>query len=377
MGGMADSSKEGIQNKKLSRFVMRCNDDKESRSKPYKTLTAPVPMKKLMPNHFDYIFFNEYLRDCAVDLACVVDLVAASNHGNDEYVRHYLHPGTVYMLPASPKKPRSWLVKDVMRLFDKYNASTEDFILVHVSDETLHFNHPNLIEFYYKWKKVYRQTWHITKEYTALSQVGKLDWVPITHLRTPNLTASQMLPASKRAYNMTFRGNMATNFRRLLHWRELQQWFRKRNSSMTGRVFKSGAFSTDPSGGGYLSEMCNSRLCLGLKGVSPECHRFYESLECGCIPVFIDDYIHKSYKSAFRPWKTKLMEVEWRKGHSLPFIWAKNVSSFMETYDSLMLSGQEGLQRLDNMQKETMEWWAAAKKHFKDRFESVYCSFRY
>ena len=25
-------------------------------------------------------------------------------------------------------------------------------------------------------------------------------------------------------------------------------------------------------------------------GKSAECHRFYEALECGCIPVFIDEF---------------------------------------------------------------------------------------
>lgn len=50
---------------------------------------------------------------------------------------------------------------------------------------------------------------------------------------------------------------------------------------MTGQVLKRFSFSVDPTNGTYIEEMTNSRLCLGMKGVSPECYRFYESLECG------------------------------------------------------------------------------------------------
>jgi hypothetical protein len=112
-------------------------------------------------------------------------------------------------------------------------------------------------------------------------QAGQLGWLPITHLRTPHLSPSEVIPASLRPHNMTFRGNMKTNMGRNMHWKELQRYMKRRNSSMTGTVVKSFSFSVDASKGAYLREMTNSRLCLGMKGVSPECYRFYESLECG------------------------------------------------------------------------------------------------
>lgn len=91
-----------------------------------------------------------------------------------------------------------------------------------------------------------------------------------------------MIPASQRKHNITFRGNLATNPKRRRHTAEIQHALHKRwNSSMTGVVAKSFAFSVDSSKGQFLREMSDSRLCLALKGVSPECYRFYESLECG------------------------------------------------------------------------------------------------
>ena len=117
---------------------------------------------------------------------------------------------------------------------------------------------------------------------SPLLQAGRLDWIPITHLRTPNLTIEEMIPASKRIHNITFRGNTKTNQGRRYHWKELQKVLQMRNNaSLTGKVIRYSAYSTDPSKGTFLNEMTNSKLCLGMKGISPECYRFYESLECG------------------------------------------------------------------------------------------------
>jgi hypothetical protein len=95
----------------------------------------------------------------------------------------------------------------------------------------------------------------------------------------------------------------------------------------------------------------------------------------GCIPVFIDRYAAADYHDVFLPWKAKLMEVQWRRGHELPFIWARSTKEFFTLYDQLLLSGPAGLAKLDVMQQETMEWWVAAKLHFKNTFENVLCSF--
>jgi hypothetical protein len=166
----------------------------------------------------DSYMFDEYLKDCDVDLVCVVDLTQAAENNNDAFVQHYLQPGTVFFLPVADTVPYTWLVKDVFTIFEKYNASAHDYQLVHVADESHGYNHPKLLEFYGIWKKVYRQTWHITPEYTKMVEDGQLGWIPITPpRRMPNITA--VPPSSKRFHKITFRGNRATNSKRNSHWK--------------------------------------------------------------------------------------------------------------------------------------------------------------
>jgi hypothetical protein len=97
----------------------------------------------------------------------------------------------------------------------------------------------------------------------------------------------------------------------------------------------------------------------------------------GCIPLFIDKYLYprKDYRDVFQPWKSKLQEVQWRRGHELPFPWVRSMHEFELLYDELLLSGPAGLARLDLMQRETLEWWAAAKRHFIGIYERGVCSF--
>lgn len=94
----------------------------------------------------------------------------------------------------------------------------------------------------------------------------------------------------------------------------------------------------------------------------------------GCIPTFIDKYSSVDYQKTFLPWKTKLMEVQWRKGNELPFIWARDVDEFFDLYDELFFTGPAGMAKLDLIQRETMEWWAAAKLHFKEFYKKSLCT---
>jgi hypothetical protein len=87
----------------------------------------------------------------------------------------------------------------------------------------------------------------------------------------------------------------------------------------------------------------------------------------------IDEFAVFNYKYQFLPWKKQLERVEWQNGRrDLPFIWVHNVSDFMVVYDSLFLA-EGGLARLDAMQRDTMEWWKAAKAHFKQLVEDATC----
>ena len=307
-----------------------------------------------------------------MEMISYFELMDANITGNTEVVSHFLAPGTVFTIPVYSKKPVTALVKNLFSVFQAHNASTKNFILIHVADESPHYQHPRLMEFYTLWKKVYRHNWHKNDEYQRLYEANQLEWYPLGHLRSPFLPFDQLVPSSQRTFNISFRGNSNTNNKRKNNFNEVQQVLGVR---ITGQVFTSGYHSTDPSAGNFLKEMLNSKFCLNIRGRTPECHRFYESLDCGCIPVFIDKFADYDYKSQFQGWKSKLLEVSWRRGHDLPFIWVKNVKKFAAVYNELVNSGDEGLAKLDSMQQETLEWWAAAKSHIKKLVETATCSF--
>jgi hypothetical protein len=323
--------------------------------------------------HYAYLFYKENFADCDMQLISYFEFMNAHIAGNTEVVSHFLAPGTVFNLPIYSKKPVTGIISRLFDIFATYNVSTKAYNLIHVADESNNFNHPRLLSFYSLWKKVYRHNWHSTQEYKELHSSGQLDWFPLGHLRSPEVPFHQLIPSSLRKLNVTFRGNSNTNRRRMDHFSEVQTVL---GIKITGQVFSSAYHSGDPTAGDYIKEMQDSRFCLNIRGRTPECHRFYESLDCGCIPVFIDQFMNFNYKSQFKGWKSKLQEVTWRRGHDLPFIWARDVKHFAEIYHDLIDSGPTGFDRLDAMQSESLEWWAAAKLHIKSKVENSTCIFQ-
>jgi hypothetical protein len=323
-------------------------------------------------NYFN-VFYNYFLKDCHIDALDIKDFQNAARNDKHVVVRHYLAPGSTFLIPVSDVDPVSGLAEIILNIFEKYNVSSHDYTLVHTADETRDYNNPKLTEFYLKWKKVYRQNWWNTVTFEKLHAANRLDWFPLHHLKTTSMPFSEMLPSSQRSINITFRGNAATNRRRKVETKEVEKVL---DTKINGKVFKSGTFSVDNSQSSYETEMMNTRLCLNIRGRTPECHRFYETLEFGCIPVFVDAYLDFDYKGQFKAWKSKIMEVEWRKGHELPFVWVRNTSELKTVYNRLLFSGEAGLRELDVIQSESMEWWTAAKQFMKNRYEEAVCSFQ-
>ena len=354
-----------------------------------------------------------YLRDCNVDRIAFDDFKSAADHNNTALVRHFLTPGVTFFLPTDSAQPVHWLVRDLLSIMDDYNASTSDYQFIHLSDETYSYQHPNLLRFYSKWKKVYRHNWWNITEYRELHANQRLDWIPLTQLRSLFLQSQHILPPRQRKFNITFRGNTNTNAKRSDHVKEIQKGL---GFPITGGLFKSGDHSRDPTlkllskatssklmslesrndrmrnkgtdtrgkphnrvvssaQSTYLHEMASSIFCLNLKGRMPECHRLYEALDCGCIPVFIDNFRNAHYARVFEGWKSKLMEVEWRKGHELPFVWAHNVSHFVNIFHNFVNNGSDGWEQLNVLQRDNLEWWKVAQHHIKQHFENAFCSF--
>lgn len=431
---------EGVtRSKRMSRLVYLADSVTSSRHNGRKSDSyVPLPLDKALyrpsllrhkfsgPDERNFLL-EFYLHDCIVDRIAFDDFKSAAAHNNTSLVKHFLAPGVTFFLPTDSAQPVHWLVQDLLLILDSYNASTSDYQFIHLNDETYFYQHPNLLRFYSRWRKVYRQNWWNTTVYRELHATNRLDWIPLTQLRSLFLQPHQIIPSHQRKFNITFRGNIGTNSKRKEHVKELQKALGFR---ITGDLFKSGDHSKDPtlklpqalpsqrsrlskwntdimnrakrmprsstiSGTGtggigmsetqsppvsssqstYLREMAESIFCLNLKGRMPECHRLYEALDCGCIPVFIDNYASAHYAGMFEGWKSKLMEIQWRSDRDLPFVWADNVTHFVDIFNSYVNSGPAGKNRLDVLQRDNLEWWKVAQQHFKRHFENAFCSF--
>jgi hypothetical protein len=262
----------GLDRPKM-RWIRRC----PRRRTPY--VNIPVNRNFTIPpeKHYDHTFYTYYLKNCGIDMLCLFDFIDASEKGNEALVQHYLQPGTAFWLPVDNRTPKSWLMEMLLKVFEKYNATTSDYIYVHVEDEFQYYDHPNIIDFYMQWKKVYRMYWWDTPNYSRLHASGRLDWIPLPYLKTPEFSPSQLKRSSLRQYNVLFRGNVNTNKARRRHFNEVNAAL---NYSLSGSIINTGgAFGVDlvPAGSNssvYLPEMLESKLCLVMKGRSAECHRF-------------------------------------------------------------------------------------------------------
>lgn len=352
------------------RFLTPCGPKLTTKT-PYKKI--PVNRSFIYPTKkdFHYYMYSYQLGKCDIDHLCFEELIRASEHGNDELVLHYLQNNTSFWLPAHDVNPYQWYVKEMFQLFEKYNVTAKRYTFNHAVDETNGYAHKDIIAFYQVWKKSYRWYWWDVPVYQELHAQGQLDWLPSTFLRTPEIPFTLMKKSSQRTFNLTFIGNTNTNRRRQFNVKEIGV---KMNISVHG-IIKStgGAFSVNFAGGSvYLDTMLDSRFCLQLKGKSSECHRFYESLECGCIPVIIDTYESSDYKWHHHVNLEILKTFGWRKGHELPFIWVNDVNTFKMLYEDYLAS-EDGLRRMDNLQQDVMEWWGSFKEQTQNYYKQEFC----
>jgi len=98
----------------------------------------------------------------------------------------------------------------------------------------------------------------------------------------------------------------------------------------------------DPSNLGkdeYLSQLMNSRFVPTPGGVNPETYRFYEALECGCIPVYVrqpgDELL---FTSVYTKWFPIANLATWDHGTALMYQLIQD-PPLMERYRSSLLQG--------------------------------------
>ena len=373
--GLYDRS--NTKNKPVVRFLQPCGN-KFTIKRPYRVIsieetrnfTNNLPVK----SDYKYYFYNYYFNNCDLDFLCFEELIRASDRNNHKLVNYFLANGTSFWLPVWDKNPNSWFVAQLYDVFKKYNiTSTKGYKFIHEADETLDYANENLIEFYKIWDKSYRVYWWDIPEYTQLHKDGQLDWIPSRFLHSPEVPFAQQNKSSSRSFNITFIGNTNTNKKRALHVNEFEY---KMNLSVHGLVKNTGGlYGVNFMGGTvYLDTMLDSRFCLQFRGRSSECHRLYESMECGCIPVIIDNWQIFDYSRQHHITLEVIGRTfPFKNSTKPPFIWVQNVDEFKEIYNGFMSTAQ-GMKRLDQLQNDLMTWWEATRVSIQQYFKDEFCT---
>jgi hypothetical protein len=370
-----------LKKKPVIRFIKSCGP--KILRNPYRVITIQETQNSTnylpLPGDYNYYFYYYYFQFCNFDFLCSEEFFRASKNGNDELVLHFLQNGTSFWFEAYDLSPYTWHVADLLEVFQKYNiTTTKGYKFIHENDETRDYASQSLLDFYGIWEKSYRNYWWDIPEYRHLHSTGQLDWLPSRFLHSPEIPFHQQKLSSHRLYNITFIGNTNTNAKRASHIQEFQL---KMNVTVEGLVTSTGGQHGVNFLGGtkYLDTMLESRFCLQLRGRSTECHRLYESFECGCLPVLIDSWNIFNYSLSNQmniqilvetfPWKN----TSGSQTPTLPFmIWVRDVEEFKELYHHYVDTSQ-GLEQLDRLQAQLMVWWDQTKRSIQKYYTKEFC----
>lgn len=248
-------------------------------------------------------------------------------------------------------------------------------LLVHVADNRMPPHGSTYEAFYRGWAFVFRNYWWDEPMLQNLFQAQFLKWFPLGYSNHIKNTALQiqnrnMLQPSERNYTIFFIGNKRSgNVKREKHIEELKRTTRL---NFTGGVNKGnfGAGSHDV----YARGLDNSKFCLQIPGRFAECYRLYDSLEAGCIPVFVDNYINTNYTAILSESLVRFSDISWKDidgkiSNSVPFLRFPNIREM----ELNILSLEENPHKLLSIYENCRTWWEQIKQHFRDEFRLHIC----
>lgn len=225
--------------------------------------------------------------------------------------------------------------------------------LVHLGDEgaprTLmsEDQHAGHVAMYASFRHVFRQYWSPFFERRKIAEWTPLGWsVPLAH---PGVSG-------KRKNFVGFYGNNGNNGQR----GELLRTFeRVTGVHVAGAVMTHAACSSEQDAcsevqrAWYAAQMQDTHLCLQLPGLSAECYRLYESLEAGCVPIFVTD---------FHP-QTDIQHQSLLRGGAAPFLLAARAEDLVARLQLL----EADPAALADLHAATDTWWRARREHFRSR----------
>lgn len=204
-----------------------------------------------------------------------------------------------------------------------------------------------------------------------------LKWFPLgysNHMKKKELIGEYLdiLPPAERNHTIFFLGNKRSgNVKRTNNVEEIKRVVKL---DFLGKVSRGnfGSGSRD----GYAYGLFNSKFCLQIPGRFAECYRFYDSLETGCIPVFVDSFRESNYSAVLSESLLRFEDIFWTNpaGNStnkLPFLRFHNIREMEETLTQMTSNHVE----LESIFNECRLWWNAVKGNFRSIFENDICVF--
>lgn len=255
--------------------------------------------------------------------------------------------------------------------------NSQSFMWVQLSDES-RGSHIAFANQYARWHSVSRNYWSNDdlNTYDRLEARGKLFWFPLGY---GYLYATQHLPLTSSLHLLSFVGNLGNNALRAKHIQEIAE---KGNISVYGATADK-SFGTElMNASAFAGVLRDSSFCLSLPGASAECFRFYESLQCGCIPVIVDEFSDADYtrrnwhefkhllalpasvkSHRIKPARWKLIFNAGQTQYQVPFFWVKSVAGL---HVLNMLSEADKYE----LRQESTRWWNCVKNHFRTSFQT-------
>ena len=246
------------------------------------------------------------------------------------------------------------IANDALRSLGFYDGrKTSRSTFIHLGDEGApraftsdadYFGHVSLYSY---WRKVFRQYWSPFFERRDISEWTPLGWA---------LPMASRVPHAARRNFVGFYGMAGNNARRA---ELMRQFERATGVHVAGSLAEHVACSSTPDAcseeqrAAYVAQMQDTKLCLQLPGLSPECHRLYESLEVGCVPILIDD---------FHP-QMSIQHGPLLGGGPAPFLHAARAEDLAGRLRLLAANPAA----LAEMHEKTETWWRLRREHFRTR----------
>jgi hypothetical protein len=174
-------------------------------------------------------------------------------------------------------------LEEYTKLFKMYETKKQSFKVIHLSDEYTNDH----IDFYNfsNCKQVIRNYWRpdLPSNVTVIPlgyHVTFRNGIEKPYERTPQLPF--------RKYSWTFFGTAWNNRQAILEPLKDIQEFRC-------EIYNEWNHKDSLSDNEYLSMLLNTWVVPCIGGNNSETYRFYEALECGCVPILVEDEVSKDY----------------------------------------------------------------------------------